>query len=83
MPFGKKPVLSGSSSSNFNDYLPQATLLELALLQNDQDRAFEYLSAAKSTPHEVWQTSSTTNNLELYKVQGDWLVEVIQVLIDN
>ncbi|WP_296704372.1 TRAFs-binding domain-containing protein [Algoriphagus sp.] len=76
IPFRKAP-------SDFEDYWPQATLLELALLQNDQDKAFQYLTTTISTPHEDWQTDSTAKNLELYKVQGDWVAEVIQVLLDK
>lgn len=79
----KSKISMRKAPSNFDDYWPQATLLELALLQNNQEKAFEYLSAAISTPHEDWQTDSTANNLELYKVQGDWVAEVIQVLLEN
>lgn len=79
----KSKISTGKSSSNFDDYWPQATLLELALLQNNQEKAFDYLAAAISTPHEKWQTDSTANNLELFKVQGDWVEEVIQELLEN
>jgi hypothetical protein len=41
------------------------------------------LSSAISTPHEDWQTDSTSKNLELYKAQGDWVEEVIQALVEN
>lgn len=79
----KNKISFRKATSNFDDYWPLATLLELAILQNNQSKAFNYLSAAISTPHEDWQTDSTSKNLELYKAQGDWVVEVIQALVEN
>ncbi|REG94351.1 TRAFs-binding domain-containing protein [Algoriphagus antarcticus] len=79
----KSKISMRKAPSNFDDYWPQATLLELAILQNNQSKAFDYLSSAISTSHEDWQTDSTAKNLELFKNQGDWVAEVIQVLKDN
>jgi tetratricopeptide (TPR) repeat protein len=79
----KSKISLRKATSNFDDYWPQATLLELAILQNNQSKAFDYLSSAISTPHEDWQTDSTSKNLELYKAQGDWVEEVIQALVEN
>lgn len=79
---GKLP--SGSMpNSSAEGYWVYATLLELAVLQNNLDKAFEYLSATISSPHDDWQTKSTADNLELYKSHGDWVTEVIQALVGN
>lgn len=75
--------ISRNIPSNFEDYWPQASLLELAILQNDEEKAAEYLSNAISTPHESWQTESTAKNLELYKTQGDWVDQIIDELLKH
>lgn len=69
------------ASSNYDDYWPYATLLELAVLQNDQDKAFNYLSDALAIPNELWQRKSTANNLQMFSKHGDWVKEVSQVLV--
>lgn len=79
----KDKVSMRKAPSNFDGYWPHASLLELAILQNNKEKAFTYLSNAIATAHESWQTESTANNLELYHSQGDWVAQVIQVLKEN
>lgn len=68
------------ASSNFDDYWPYATLLELAVMQNNQDKAFNYLSDTLAIPNEPWQRKTTANNLKLFLNHGDWVDEIIQAL---
>ena len=69
-----------NAKSDFDDYWPYATLLELAVLQNDEDKAFDYLSDALATPNELWQRKTTANNLQMFLKHGDWVNEIIQRL---
>ena len=71
------------ASSSFDDYWPYATLLELAVLQNDEEKAFDYLSEVLAIPNEPWQRKTTADNLSFYRMQGDWVGEIIQELLKD
>lgn len=79
----KSQISIRRAPSDFDDYWPQATLLELAVLQNDQEKASDYLSEAISTPHEKWQLKTTANNLKLFQVHGIWVDQIIDELLKN
>lgn len=69
------------ATSNFDDYWPYATLLELAVLQNEEEKAFDCLSATLAIPNEPWQRKTTANNLEMFLKHGDWVKEIMEKLI--
>jgi len=71
------------ASSSFDDFWPYATLLELAVLQNDEEKAFDYLSEVLAIPNEPWQRKTTADNLSFYRMQGDWVGEIIQELLKD
>ena len=69
------------------DYWDHATLLELAVLAEDRERAFDCLSDALAVVRETWEPGTTANNLKMIersrKARGAetaWLVEVIAEL---
>ncbi|MEE8585237.1 MAG: TRAFs-binding domain-containing protein [Acidobacteriota bacterium] len=69
------------------DYWDHATLLELAVLANDEDAAFENLSDALAAVREDWEAKTTANNLEMiYKARlkrgqkQAWVEEVMEEL---
>lgn len=49
------------------DYWDQATMLELAVLDSDQDTADEYLDSALAEVREVWEPETTARNLGLIR----------------
>lgn len=71
------------ATSNFDEYWPYATLLELAVLQNEQEKAFDYLSNALAIPNESWQRKTTANNLQMFLKHGDWVKEITESLISE
>lgn len=80
----KKGVrLQRRATSNYDDYWPYATLLELAVLQNDPTKAFDYLSLTLAILNEPWQRETTANNLRLFINHGDWVNEIIQELLKD
>jgi tetratricopeptide (TPR) repeat protein len=69
------------------DYWDLATLLELAVLANDEERSWTHLKAALAAVREVWEPETTANNLSLVqKARRDrgteqaWLDDVINEL---
>jgi hypothetical protein len=69
------------------DYWDHATMLELAVLQNDKEEAADHLGQALAVVRESWEPQTTENNLELInmarKKRGEetgWLVQVIEAL---
>jgi hypothetical protein len=69
------------------DYWDHATLLEIAVLENDAERARDVLSAALAAATETWQQQTTANNLRIieraHQERGDevsWLSEIIDEL---
>jgi len=69
------------------DYWDHATLLELAVLANDQKGALRYLGDALASVREAWEPSTTVNNLKMIqdarKARGDdqaWLEQLIGAL---
>lgn len=79
----KEKVSQRRATSNFDDYWPYATLLELAVLQNNQDKAFDYLSDTLAIPNESWQRKTTANNLQIFLKYGDWVKEIIENLLKS
>jgi hypothetical protein len=69
------------------DYWDYATLLELAVLDNDSATAQQHLGSALSSIRETWEPSTTANNLRLIRdargsrnMTEDWLDEIIAAL---
>jgi len=69
------------------DYWDHATLLELAVLNNDEESANQALADALAVVREVWEPETTLRNLRLIhearKVRDDvpgWLAEVEKAL---
>ena len=69
------------------DYWDYATMLELAVLANDQGLASENLASALSNAKENWMPESTSCNLSLIRehraARGEnvsWLDEIIAAL---
>jgi tetratricopeptide (TPR) repeat protein len=70
------------------DYWDYATLLELAVLDSDQDRAVEALSAALAAIRASWEPQTTANNLRMIRearerrsVAQPWLREIEDALL--
>jgi hypothetical protein len=66
------------------DYWDYATLLELAVLADDEGEAAGWLGKALAAVRETWEPASTANNLKLIRearrergVEQPWLDEVI------
>ena len=64
-------------------YWAQATLLELAVLASDVDRASAALASALAATHEPWMTKTTADNLALIRAARaqrgpaeNWLTEI-------
>lgn len=69
------------------DYWDHATMLELAVINNDPDAAAAYLGQALASVRESWEPGTTENNLQLIadaRRQRDeetgWLVKIIEAL---
>jgi hypothetical protein len=65
------------------DYWDNATMLELAVLADNQDEAFEWTGNALAALREAWEAESTKGNLRLIRQrreqrgdQAAWIVEV-------
>lgn len=72
------------------EYWDYATLLELAVLACNQDKAEECLSETLILKSAIWERETTARNLDLirrcYKQKGqkvDWIQEIIQALLEN
>jgi tetratricopeptide (TPR) repeat protein len=69
------------------DYWDHATLLEIAVLENDPDQAFDALDSALTVATETWQQRTTAGNLRIIgqarQERGDdigWLTRIINEL---
>ena len=69
------------------DYWDQATQLELAVLANVTNEAFDNLGSTLASMREPWEPLTTANNLKLIRearrergINQDWLDEIIQQL---
>jgi hypothetical protein len=69
------------------DYWDHATMLEIAVLDNDADRAMEHLANAVAGIREKWEPASTANNLRMIEraraarqVETPWLSQIIEEL---
>lgn len=69
-------------SSNFDDYWPYATLLELAVIQQNSENAKKYLTQCLITPNEPWQRKTTVNNLKMYGDGRQWVLDIVKQLED-
>lgn len=65
------------------DYWDYATLLELAVLANDEEQAMDYTSKALAEVREIWEPETTMRNLRLIrearekrKENTDWIKEI-------
>ncbi|MEZ5934123.1 MAG: TRAFs-binding domain-containing protein [Alphaproteobacteria bacterium] len=70
------------------DYWDHATMLELAVLDNEPDDADEHLADAAAAIRETWEPASTANNLRMIEraraargVDTSWLSEIIAKLV--
>ncbi len=69
------------------DYWDHATMLELAVLADDPERAVEHLADALAALRETWEAGTTANNLALIEqaraargVDTSWIVELVAEL---
>ncbi len=69
------------------DYWDHATMLELAVLDNNIDAAAEHLANALAVVRESWEPVTTANNLRLIEqarkrrqLDTSWLIEIISAL---
>lgn len=69
-------------AANYDDYWPYATLLELAVIQNDEQKARKYLSQCLTVPSEKWQLKTTSDNLLLLG-DKDWVKDISEQLIPS
>ncbi len=69
-------------TSNFDDYWPYATLLELAVIQGNEDRSNTYLAKCLATPNEPWQRKTTADNLKMYGGEKAWVSEIVKQLME-
>jgi tetratricopeptide (TPR) repeat protein len=72
------------------DYWDQATLLELAVLENDEEAASKHLGDALACVREKWEPKTTADNLTMIRdarqqrgTAAEWLGEVIESLLDK
>jgi len=71
-------------------YWDYATLLELAVLEENQDEALRYLSSALANVREPWEAATTANNLKFVQearlsreLPQPWLDEIIKELVSR
>ncbi|MEO5682746.1 MAG: TRAFs-binding domain-containing protein [Chitinophagaceae bacterium] len=69
-----------SFAGNFDDYWPYATLLELAVIQNNEEKAKKYLPSCLAISSELWQRKSTGKNLLMFAGDKDWVKEIVAEL---
>ena len=69
------------------DYWDHATMLELAVLNDEPERAMDHLADALAVMRETWEAGSTANNLRMIErartareADTSWLGQVIQEL---
>lgn len=69
------------------DYWDHATMLELAVLNDESERALEHLADAVSVIREAWEPKSTADNLRMIKrsrstrgANTSWLTQIIEDL---
>lgn len=81
--FAVEQRLAGKSP----DYWDQATLLELAVLDNLEDQAIDHLSNTLAKVREPWEPKSTARNLEIIQqarsergVDTRWVKQIIERL---
>ncbi len=81
--FAVEQRLAGSEP----DYWDHATMLELAVLNDEPDRAAEHLADAVAVIRETWEPGTTANNLQMIRrarasrgVDTPWLLHIIDEL---
>lgn len=81
--FAVEQRLAGSQP----DYWDHATMLELAVLNDEPERAAEHLAEAIAEIRETWEPATTANNLHLIErarasraIHTAWLVQIIKEL---
>lgn len=69
------------------DYWDHATMLELAVLNDEPERALEHLADAAAVIRETWEPGTTANNLRMIErawtsrgAETPWLSEIVQDL---
>ncbi|ETX04253.1 MAG: hypothetical protein ETSY2_29845 [Candidatus Entotheonella gemina] len=74
-------------ASGTPDYWDHATMLELAVLQEDPEQALEHASNALAVVREIWEARTTANNLRMIEaarkergVDTSWLEEIVKEL---
>ena len=68
--------------TSFDDYWPYATLLELAVIQNNQVNSGKYLNKCLAVLNEPWQCKTTADNLQMYGDNKEWVKEIIKQLME-
>lgn len=69
-------------TSNFDDYWPFATLLELAVIQGNEEKSNKYLTKCLAIPNEPWQRKTTADNLKMYGGEKAWVNEIVKQLME-
>ena len=69
------------------DYWDHATMLELAVLNDEPERAIDHLSDALAVMRETWEAGSTANNLRMIEsarasrgAETSWLSQIVEKL---
>ncbi len=69
------------------DYWDHATMLELAVLNDEEERAYDHLSDAVACIRETWEPGTTANNLRMIErvrssrgADTSWLSEIVTSL---
>ena len=69
------------------DYWDHATMVELAVLDDDKDAAYDHLANALAAVREPWEPKTTANNLRMIEqarrergLDTGWLIEAITAL---
>ncbi len=77
----KSNRVASTGGGNYDDYWPYATLLELAVIQQDTGKAIKCLSAVLAIPAERWQLKTTADNLNLLAGETGWVKELATELL--
>jgi MAP3K TRAFs-binding domain len=67
-------------TSGYDEYWPYATLLELAVIQDNEGRAYNYLTQCLAASSEPWQRKTTAGNLKMYGEKKQWVENIIAQL---
>lgn len=78
----RKSIISNQNiAGSYDDYWPYATLLELAIIQDNQEKSQKYFQECLTISSELWQRKTTADNLTMYGGDKDWVKEIIAELL--